>query len=374
MDVKRDRDHPVIDEPWNYNLIGFKSIVNDDDIEQSYIDLTLHQGSIIKRLRFYGPINLRFPLPTKGIQILDVSDRQEGRFCVEVSDSSGALFFNALEVINLDDEIQAQRLLEKSKHADRSIRVEFHLGNCEKPFCLYDPMAVDLPLPFAVDTIEHFASDGRAFICVPHLERDQVVRICIGEYSSSEDIPFKRIWGGGGYLLRIPSGRLKLAMPDDRAGGEERVIDGIPPGNYEFTIIDVNCDPNSVTQVIRDRLGESQFHLWEKADKRQALALAFAFISVLFLIIVTFFSPSLARGLVIGGVALTILALSALTMWHYLRLPELKQLHSWKDRLIEATPKFVLELHRLPDDEVVSEKSGVVHRPNWQPEPIPDFT
>jgi len=70
----------------------------------------LKKGTIVRRLRFYGPRELEiekgFPLSTGGMEILDVSAQQLDNINVRVSDfeaSQCAVTFWAKSVIDLDN-------------------------------------------------------------------------------------------------------------------------------------------------------------------------------------------------------------------------------------------------------------------------------
>jgi len=105
----RDRDHPIVQHPWTYEIESFFYHRDRSDQKSSYIDLVLRKGSEVRRLRFVGPQDLRiesgFPEPTHGMCILDVSGRQLDGIGVQVSDfeaGGGGLRFYAREVIDLD--------------------------------------------------------------------------------------------------------------------------------------------------------------------------------------------------------------------------------------------------------------------------------
>ncbi|MDH3594621.1 MAG: hypothetical protein OEU09_06730 [Rhodospirillales bacterium] len=107
--MKRDPDHPIIDDPWTYDILGFNYQVDKEDPGKSFIDLTLEKEGVVRRLRFHGPTNLEieagFPIPTRGMAILDVRARQLEGIGVEVSDfenSTGSVTFLARAVVDLD--------------------------------------------------------------------------------------------------------------------------------------------------------------------------------------------------------------------------------------------------------------------------------
>lgn len=109
--IEKDTLHPIIEAPFNYDIIGFNYQVNMEDPLLSYIDLTLRKENIVRRLRFYGPRDLEiekgFPMSTGGMEILDVKNRQMADINVWVNDfeaSQGAVTFWAKSVIDLDKE------------------------------------------------------------------------------------------------------------------------------------------------------------------------------------------------------------------------------------------------------------------------------
>jgi hypothetical protein len=103
-----DRDHPIIQNPWEYKVILFQYDCSSDDYLEHFIDLWLKKEHVIKKLRFIGPRQLiiedGFPCPTHGMQILDVSDRGLENVNVWVSDfeaSNGSITFYAKEFIEI---------------------------------------------------------------------------------------------------------------------------------------------------------------------------------------------------------------------------------------------------------------------------------
>lgn len=110
MTVNRDPEHPIIVRPHEFNIVGFYFHVEPENPLKSYIDMTLKKGSIVRRLRFYGPRDLAiekgFPMPTRGLEILDVSARQMSDINVRVTDfeaSPGSVTFWAKNVVDLDE-------------------------------------------------------------------------------------------------------------------------------------------------------------------------------------------------------------------------------------------------------------------------------
>jgi len=107
--IEKDPLHPIIDAPFNYDIIGFNYQINREDPLKSYIDMTLQKDDVVRRLRFIGPRDLEiekgFPMATAGMEILDVKSRQMTDINVWVNDfeaSQGAVTFWAKSVIDLD--------------------------------------------------------------------------------------------------------------------------------------------------------------------------------------------------------------------------------------------------------------------------------
>ncbi|MFN3651366.1 MAG: hypothetical protein ACK47B_17460 [Armatimonadota bacterium] len=106
--VEVEPDHPIIERPWEYRVIGLDYQIPLDE-SPPYLDLTLAKGDSLRRLRFLWPRDLHiergFPARTGGMQIVDVSARGLEGIRVWVRDieaSPGAVEFWAAEVIDLD--------------------------------------------------------------------------------------------------------------------------------------------------------------------------------------------------------------------------------------------------------------------------------
>lgn len=110
MPYDGDPDHPIIDRPWEYEILSLCYHNDAKDWRASYLDLTLARGSIVRRLRFLAPQDFAiekgcFPQSTRGMCILDVRHRQLGYINVRVADfegTRGAVTFWARDVIDLD--------------------------------------------------------------------------------------------------------------------------------------------------------------------------------------------------------------------------------------------------------------------------------
>ena len=103
-----DPPHPIIDRPHEFSIADLRYHVGLDGTEP-FIDMMLQRGSDLRRLRFFSPRQLviddGFPVPTSGMEILDVSKRQLGDLRVRVGDfeaSHGAITFWARDVVDLD--------------------------------------------------------------------------------------------------------------------------------------------------------------------------------------------------------------------------------------------------------------------------------
>ncbi len=113
MPYDRDPDHPIIECPWNYEIVGLSYHRDPDSWADSYIDLTLQRGPFRRRLRFLGPENLEitkgFP-SSSGLCILDVSKRQLDGLGVRVANfegSGGCPTFWARAVVDLGESDRA---------------------------------------------------------------------------------------------------------------------------------------------------------------------------------------------------------------------------------------------------------------------------
>jgi hypothetical protein len=107
-DAMDDPHHPILDKAREYAIGAMHYHVGLDGGE-SYIDLDLHRGGVVRRLRFSSPqqleIEVGFPVPTGGMVILDVRRRGLEGLGVWVSDvecSHGAITFWARDVLDRD--------------------------------------------------------------------------------------------------------------------------------------------------------------------------------------------------------------------------------------------------------------------------------
>jgi hypothetical protein len=55
--MERDPDHPVLEQPWRYEIGALRYPVGLDGAEP-YLDLDLHLDGVVRRLRFWLPQQL----------------------------------------------------------------------------------------------------------------------------------------------------------------------------------------------------------------------------------------------------------------------------------------------------------------------------
>ena len=58
MPYDGDPGHPIIDKPFQYQIVEFCYHHDPDDVGNSYVDMTLRRGDTLRRLRFLGPQEL----------------------------------------------------------------------------------------------------------------------------------------------------------------------------------------------------------------------------------------------------------------------------------------------------------------------------
>ena len=100
--------HSIIANPSEYRVVELHYKLSNDAAE-SYLDLNLTRGDLIRRLRFLSPRQLvieeGFPEPTHGMMIIDTSSdglQGLGVRVIDIEASRGALTFWARQVIDLD--------------------------------------------------------------------------------------------------------------------------------------------------------------------------------------------------------------------------------------------------------------------------------
>jgi hypothetical protein len=108
MNLQEDPPHPIVERPWEYQIIGLNYQIPLDETAP-FLDLSLRKGSVVRRLRFLYPRELTiergFPIHTGGLLSSDVSARQWDGIGVRVHDfegTQGAVEFWAADVIELD--------------------------------------------------------------------------------------------------------------------------------------------------------------------------------------------------------------------------------------------------------------------------------
>jgi hypothetical protein len=108
----RDPDHPILPDPWRWELLEFTYRRDPDDWQQSYIDMVFARDGEVRRLRFFAPQNLEMSrgLPSSvGMCILDVNARQLEGLRVRVAnfeESYGAPRFWAARVVEVTDRLR----------------------------------------------------------------------------------------------------------------------------------------------------------------------------------------------------------------------------------------------------------------------------
>jgi hypothetical protein len=102
-----DPDHPILTDPFRWELLEFTYRRDLDDWRESYIDMVFVRDAERRRLRFYAPQELEMSrgLPNSfGLCILDVSGRQLEGLGVRVANleqSYGAPSFWASRVVEV---------------------------------------------------------------------------------------------------------------------------------------------------------------------------------------------------------------------------------------------------------------------------------
>ena len=106
--IRMDPDHPIIEHPSSYCVIGFCFHRTLDGTQESHVDLILQREQTVRRLRFFSPqaisIGEGFP-HGQGLFIADIRQRGLEGLAVEVGDfesSGGAIQFFARAVVDLD--------------------------------------------------------------------------------------------------------------------------------------------------------------------------------------------------------------------------------------------------------------------------------
>ena len=108
-DFDGDPFHPILPDPWFWELVEFSYRRDLNDRQKSYIDMVFKRAGAERRLRFIAPRDVelsRGELSSSGICILDVSARQMVGLRVRVATfemSYGTPSFWAAEVVDVTD-------------------------------------------------------------------------------------------------------------------------------------------------------------------------------------------------------------------------------------------------------------------------------
>ncbi len=94
--------HNIIDKPWEYRIIKFNYCSESEDWTEHTLEVWLKKENEIRKLRFIGPSQLKieegFPYPTRGMEIIDLSESQIENITISVIDveaTHGAVRFYA---------------------------------------------------------------------------------------------------------------------------------------------------------------------------------------------------------------------------------------------------------------------------------------
>lgn len=103
----QDPQHPIIEQPFEYSITSFHFERDFEDWRESYFDLTLRKGQVVRRLRFLSPTNICVGdiWNNGGMVILDISARQLDGLNVEIANfenSETSISLYARDVIDLD--------------------------------------------------------------------------------------------------------------------------------------------------------------------------------------------------------------------------------------------------------------------------------
>lgn len=109
----QDPHHPIVERPWEYEIVGLSYKRSLQSVHDSHLDLILQKGNVVRRLRFLSPQGLEiedgFPHHIGGLYIADVSGSQLDGLSVRVDDfeqSRGAIRFWARKAIELGDDAE----------------------------------------------------------------------------------------------------------------------------------------------------------------------------------------------------------------------------------------------------------------------------
>ena len=101
--------HTIIKNPNEYEIIYMSYKLSHDNYEQSYIELHLEKGGVVKKLKFTQPTELEiekgFTGNICGMEILDINDKQLENIGVQVRnfEQDPGITFLAKEVVEIND-------------------------------------------------------------------------------------------------------------------------------------------------------------------------------------------------------------------------------------------------------------------------------
>ncbi len=99
------KEHQILENGFEYEIVGFKFQKNIKNEIESYIDITLQKNEEIKRLRFLSPINLKIENGfhmSYGFRIIDSSDKFLDHKIEVENFEDGSVYFRARKVVDLD--------------------------------------------------------------------------------------------------------------------------------------------------------------------------------------------------------------------------------------------------------------------------------
>lgn len=105
------KHHPVLKNPWEYEIVGFSYRRDMQATQESTLELTLAKDGITKKLRFTDPRDIKVepPFPNVGgpsdIYIADISERGWEGIAIEVGgvEQDARISFCARDVFKIDE-------------------------------------------------------------------------------------------------------------------------------------------------------------------------------------------------------------------------------------------------------------------------------
>ena len=93
MYEQEDPFHSFLEHSWQYEIVSFCFHQSLDQEFETFLDITLSNGDVVRRLRFYSPQDIEvekgFPRKASGFCIFDVSARGLEKLSVRVDDLEG---------------------------------------------------------------------------------------------------------------------------------------------------------------------------------------------------------------------------------------------------------------------------------------------